>query len=57
VEKIHVFFLKFFATNRWIRFDDVLLNEEAVIFLLHFLVRYWPEREGTNISIQRFQKS
>jgi len=27
---------------KWIRFDDVLLNEEAVIFLLHFLVRYWP---------------
>jgi len=57
VEKIHDFFIKLFATNRWIRFDDVLLNEEAVIFLLHFLVRYWPEREYvTQMQVDFYKK-
>jgi hypothetical protein len=45
VLRVQNFFSKLFAQNRWIRFDDALPDNEVVILLLHFLVRYWPERE------------
>jgi hypothetical protein len=43
--KVQNFFAKIFAQNRWIRFDGQLPDNEIVILFLHFLVRYWPERE------------
>jgi hypothetical protein len=43
--KVQNFFSKIFAQNRWIRFDGQLPDNEVVILFLHFLVRYWPERE------------
>jgi hypothetical protein len=43
--KVQNFFSKFFAQNRWIRFDGQLPDNEVIILFLYFLVRYWPERE------------
>jgi hypothetical protein len=45
LERIQSFFAQVFAENRWIRFDNDVPDNEIVILFLHFLVRYWPQRE------------
>jgi hypothetical protein len=46
------FFTQLFPQNRWIRFDANLADHEVIILFLHFLVRYWPEREYGTFSLK-----